>query len=110
MVRIDSMGLNKQSGNMYPWVDYTINFIKGKCPHECSYCYMHNNPSWKNPYWFDEKEFEIDLGSCNTIFIGSSIDHFAEKIPWMWIHQFLISFLNPQLSNQLFFLLQFFHD
>jgi len=81
--------MNKQKGNMYPWVNYTINFIKGRCPHGCEYCYMQDNPSWKNPAHLDEKEFETDLGSCNTIFVGSSCDHFAEEIPKEWINQFL---------------------
>lgn len=31
--------LNKQQGNMYPWVTSTWNVIKGKCPHDCSYCH-----------------------------------------------------------------------
>ena len=32
------MALNRQSGNMYPWVTHTYNTIKGQCPHDCSYC------------------------------------------------------------------------
>lgn len=79
------MALNKQKGNMYPWVDYTINFVKGKCPHGCSYCFMEKNPSWKREFFLDESEFDTDLGSCNTIFIGSSCDHFAGSIPYQWI-------------------------
>ena len=34
------MPLNKAKGNMYPFVDYTWNVIKGECPHGCAYCYM----------------------------------------------------------------------
>ena len=79
------MVMNKQKGNMYPWVDYTINFIKGKCPHGCSYCFMENNPSWKREFFIDESEFDTDLGEGNTIFVGSSCDHFAESIPSQWI-------------------------
>jgi hypothetical protein len=33
------MGLNKTSGNMYSFVSHTLNFIKGQCPHDCSYCH-----------------------------------------------------------------------
>lgn len=32
------MPLNKQSGNMYSWIDFTWNPIRGKCPHDCIYC------------------------------------------------------------------------
>lgn len=36
--------LNKQKGNMYPYVKYTWNAIRGKCPYECIYCYMNGKP------------------------------------------------------------------
>lgn len=32
------MTINKSKGNMYPFVSHTWNPIKGKCPHNCSYC------------------------------------------------------------------------
>ena len=81
------MGLNKQKGNMYPWVTHTWNPIKGRCPHDCSYCYMKRFPL--NPVRLDEKEFNIDLGNGNTIFIGSSCDMWANKIPNEWIRKTL---------------------
>ena len=34
------MGLNLSKGDMYKFVNYTWNPIKGKCLHDCSYCYM----------------------------------------------------------------------
>ena len=77
--------LNKQKGNMYPWVTHTWNPIKGRCPHECSYCYM--KKFWGklgNPY-LDEKCFKDNLGVGNTIFVGSSIDMWADAIPDKWI-------------------------
>lgn len=46
--------LNKSKGNMYPWVTYTWNPIKGKCPHECRYCYMKGYP--QPELHLDEKE------------------------------------------------------
>ena len=69
---------------MYPWVTHTWNVVKGKCPHDCSYCYMHR---WGNqkPVRFDDKELLSDLGQKNTIFIGSSCDLFANDIPHEWI-------------------------
>ena len=34
------MTLNKQNGNMYPWVTHTWNPLIGECPHRCKYCYV----------------------------------------------------------------------
>jgi DNA repair photolyase len=79
------MGLNKQTGNMYPWVTHTWNPIKGKCPHDCEYCYMKVYPL--KPVRLDESEFKIDLGAGNTIFIGSSCDMWADDIPGEWIQR-----------------------
>ena len=81
--------LNRQKGNMYPWVTHTWNPIKGRCPHECSYCYM--KKFWGklgNPY-LDEKCFKDNLGEGNTIFVGSSIDMWANEIPNKWIRKVL---------------------
>lgn len=81
------MALNVQKGNMYTWVTHTFNMIKGKCPHECSYCYMRGFKL--NPVRFDERELKTDLGSGNTIFVGSSCDPFAWGIPHAWIYDML---------------------
>lgn len=77
------MGLNKQKGNMYPFVTHTWNAIKGKCPHDCSYCYM---KIFRQPeLHFDRAELRADLGEGNFIFVGSSCDGWAELIPLQWI-------------------------
>ncbi len=79
------MSLNISTGNMYNFINATWNTIKGKCYHDCSYCYMKR---WGklNPVRFDEKELKTDLGSDNFIFVGSSCDMFAEDIPDEWIY------------------------
>ena len=77
--------LNKSKGQMYLWVTHTWNVIKGKCPHDCSYCYMKRYP--QPELHFDEKELKTDLGSGNFIFVGSSCDDWAEAIPLDWIDQ-----------------------
>ena len=81
------MALNKQKGNMYNWVTHTWNPIRGKCPHECNYCYM--RPLWKRQksekQILDEKCLKDDLGSSNFIFVGSSTDMFSDKVPTEWI-------------------------
>jgi len=77
------MTLNKQSGNMYPWCTHTWNPIKGKCPHECVYCYMNRFP--QGELRLDEKCLQDQLGKGNTIFVGSSTDMWAEEVPDRWI-------------------------
>lgn len=80
------MPLNKvkPNGNMYGWLDATWNTVKGKCPHDCEYCYM---KKWgeQPELHFDEKELKIDLGKDNFIFVGSSCDLFADAVPEKWI-------------------------
>ena len=68
---------------MYDFVSHTFNIIKGKCPHDCSYCYMKKFKL--SDMRFDKKALDIDLGSANFIFIGSSCDMFAEGVPELWI-------------------------
>jgi len=78
------MGLIKSKGNMYDWVTHTWNPIKGKCYHNCSYCYM---KKWGKlpPIHLDEKELKTDLGEGNFIFVCSGCDMFANDIPFDWI-------------------------
>lgn len=82
------MGLNKQTGNMYGFVTHTKNYAKGKCSHDCNYCYM---KKWgkQGPLRLDEKEFNEDLGKDKYIFVGSSTDMFAEDVPSEWISRIL---------------------
>jgi len=77
------MGLNKQKGNMYPWISHTYNVIKGKCPHDCTYCYMKVYP--QPELHLDARELKVNLGEGNFIFVGSSCDMWAEVIPRGWI-------------------------
>jgi DNA repair photolyase len=78
------MGLNKSTGNMYKFIDFTWNTVKGKCPHDCSYCFCKR---WgkQSELHFDAKEMKTDLGEGNFIFVGSSCDMFAGAIPTQWI-------------------------
>ena len=79
--------LNQSKGNMYGFVTHTFNVIKGKCFHDCSYCYMKRFK--QNPLHMEEKEFKTDLGSANFIFVGSSVDMFAKDVPDAWISRVL---------------------
>jgi len=84
--------LNKQKGNMYPWVDRTHNFIRGECPHKCKYCYV---PSSRVAKLYTGKPHLVEsafkpLGKGKTIFVGSMIDMWAEEIPTGWIKKVLV--------------------
>ena len=81
------MALNKQKGNMYGFITHTWNVIKGKCPHNCEYCYMKIFP--QGEIRFDGKELKTNLGRNNFIFVGSSCDMFAQTIPKEWIIKIL---------------------
>ena len=80
--------LKKQSGNMYDFVSHTWSPIKGKCSHDCSYCYM---KKWgkQPPLHLDEKDLETNFGSGNFIFVCHTCDMFAEDVPDIWIRQVL---------------------
>ena len=82
------MGLNKQKGDMYPWVDYTWNPIRGKCMHDCVYCYMKNLPWYKpeNPVHLVKEELRTNLGRGRVIFVGSGCDMFAHDVRSKWIY------------------------
>jgi DNA repair photolyase len=73
---------------MYPWITHTWNPIRGKCPHDCSYCYMKRIPN-VGELRFVEKEMNTNLGKGNTIFVGSSTDMWARDIPYFWIKKTL---------------------
>ena len=82
------MPLNKQSGNMYPWVTHTLTILNGACPHECRYCYVNDlkrypvlAEKYSGPPRLVESDFELNLGSGNTIFVCSTHDLFADAIP-----------------------------
>jgi len=75
------MGLNKQTGNMYPFVTHTWNPIRGRCPHDCSYCYMKGFNVGE--YRLVEKELETNLGRGNYIFVGSSTDAWVADVNWV---------------------------
>lgn len=82
------MGLNKQRGNMYPFVTHTWNPIRsGKdgCPHQCIYCYMKGRTTGE--LRLEEKELKTNLGQGNFIFVGSATDMWAEAVPSEWIEK-----------------------
>jgi len=77
------MAMRISKGNMYEFVSHTWNAIKGKCSHDCKYCYMKKFKL--NALRLDSKELKTDLGKDNFIFVGSSCDVFAKDVPTEWI-------------------------
>ena len=78
---------NPRKGNMYEFVSHTWNVIKGRCFHNCAYCYM---KKWKQKsLHFDNKELTTDLGSNNFIFVGSGTDMFAKNVNPIWVTRVL---------------------
>lgn len=96
------MEMNKQKGNMYGFVTHTWNPIKGVCPHQCSYCYMRRFwPRMGEPD-LELSEFRTNLGTGNFIFIGSSIDLWAESIPFKW-QEAVLDYLKEYPENKYLF-------
>lgn len=82
------MPLKKQKGNMYDFVTHMWSPIKGKCSHDCGYCYM---KKWgkQPPLHLDEKDLNTNLGSGKFIFVCHTCDMFAEDVPAEWIFKVL---------------------
>lgn len=91
--------LNKQNGNMYSFVTHTWNPVKGKCPHDCIYCYMKV---------FPQKDLRItndiddSLGENKYIFVGSSTDMWCKDVPDYWIDSVLERCRTFQRNTYLF--------
>lgn len=95
------MGLNISKGNMYDFVTHTWNTVKGKCSHDCSYCYMKRFKNQKEMR-FDKTELKTDLGDGNFIFVGSSNDLFQEHIPYAY-QEFTLLHIEKYPNNKYFF-------
>lgn len=81
------MMLKKQHGNMYKFVSHMWAPIRGKCKHDCSYCYMKIWPL--PPLHIDEKNLRTNLGEGNFIFVCHTVDLFADDVPTNWIERVL---------------------
>ena len=82
------MMLKKQKGNMYGFMTHMWSPVKGKCGHDCSYCYMKR---WgeQPPLHIDYKDLKTNLGTGNFIFVGHTTDLFADNVPAEWVKQVL---------------------
>lgn len=70
---------------MYPWVTHTHCHLGGECPHKCSYCYVDHFPygrpaKYKGELRLIEKEFDVQYGIGNSIFIENCNDMLAKEV------------------------------
>ena len=94
------MPLNKSVGNMYDWVTHMWAPVRGKCKHECTYCYMNKFPL--GPMHLDEKDLNTKLGEDKIIFVCHTSDLFADDVPSEWIEQILWKCREAPLNKYLF--------
>lgn len=94
------MSLRRSKGNMYDWTSHTHNYIRGRCPHLCSYCYTQTGypavkDKYSGPLEFDYKELSVshnvgwDQPGPKTIFICHMTDLFCEAMPREYIDKVL---------------------
>jgi len=74
------MYIREAQGNMYEFITHTANPIQGVCPHNCKYCYMKPYPQYSN-IGLNRDSLKTKTPEGNFIFVGSSTDMFADKVP-----------------------------
>jgi protein gp37 len=79
--------LNPVKGNMYEFATHTWNPIRGRCEHNCSYCYCKKFKVGE--LRLDEKALFDNLGKDRFIFVGSSTDMWTENVNPSWIVEVL---------------------
>jgi protein gp37 len=71
----------------------TINFLAGKCPHDCVYCssksfrYDAQKKKYSGELRLDENAFKKNLGHGNIWFVCAQNDLFANGVPEDFIHR-----------------------
>lgn len=102
--------INLSRGAMYPDVDGTVNFIKGKCVADCVYCFMKYGfragmKSYEGPYTLVQKEFDtFDAEPRSRIFCGSATDIW--QAPNTYIREVLEFCIKQEEENEIEWLFQ----
>jgi protein gp37 len=89
--------IKQSAGNMYSWVTHTKSYLRGECPHQCSYCYVQAmarrfpalRRRYSGPVKLDEGELAERLGSRRTIFIEHLNDLWAAAVNSTFIWEVL---------------------
>jgi hypothetical protein len=83
--------LRKATGNMYDFISHLWSPVKGRCPYDCSYCYVkkifNRYGHEQKPLHLDDKELKTRLGAGNFIFVCSGCDLFHPDVPDEWIRE-----------------------
>jgi protein gp37 len=79
------MPLKATKGNMYEFITHSWNPVRGKCPFNCSYCYVGKWGTEQKPLYIDRKYLTDPLGERRFIFICSGCDLFHPDVPGDWI-------------------------
>jgi len=77
--------IKKSEGNMFKFVTHTWNPIKGKCYHECSYCYAKQ----EGDLVFKPGARDVNLDDYRNYFVCSNTDLFSERVPTEMIRKIL---------------------
>ena len=77
---------NREKSDMYKFVTDNWNPVRGKCPYECTYCYVGRWGNVPKPLFLDQKYLRDNLGTGRYIFICSGCDLFHPDIPVEWIN------------------------
>jgi protein gp37 len=70
---------------MYSFVTHQWNPVRGKCPYNCSYCYVGRWGNVQKPLYIDRKDLKSPLGAGRFVFICSGCDLFHPDVPGDWI-------------------------
>jgi DNA repair photolyase len=83
------MALKKPTGDMYSFVDWIWNPVRGRCFHDCAYCYVKRIARRfsleQRPPHLVKFEMGTNLGRGNKIFVCSGCDLFARDVPFEYI-------------------------
>jgi len=101
------MAIKKSKGNMYDWISHTHSHLRGKCSHECGYCYVQSMASrfdevkekYSGKVELIEEELKVDYGDGKLIFVEHMNDLFAKEIPDHFIERILSHTVEYPKSN-----------
>ncbi|MDR1230872.1 MAG: phage Gp37/Gp68 family protein [Spirochaetaceae bacterium] len=79
------MAVRESRGNMYGFIDFSWNPVRGKCPYDCAYCYVKRWGDRQKPLHIDRSFLNVSLGKGNFVFVCSGCDLFHPDTPEQWI-------------------------
>lgn len=86
------MGLNKATGDMYNWVNFTHTHLRGQCPHACHYCYARRGRAqrhYQGELRLKEDQLKVPYNKQGVYFIEHMMDLFADGVPDVFVTMIL---------------------